>query len=110
MVATETPITALLRETMGPRFKTEPERDWLMYDQVAMASLVDRTLVTTKELYVDVDVNHGINYGVSVGGTELWPGAQGAKKMKVQYDLDWPRFIEMFVSRVRAPLRKGPGG
>ncbi|HLE71337.1 MAG TPA: nucleoside hydrolase [Vicinamibacteria bacterium] len=110
MVATETPITALLRETMGPRFKTEPERDWLMYDQVAMASLIDRTLVTTKELYVDVDINHGINYGVSVGGTELWPGAEGAKKMNVQYDLDWPRFIEMFVSRVRAPLRKSPGG
>ena len=110
MVATETPITALLRETMGPRFKTEPERDWLMYDQVAMASLIDRTLVTTKELFVDVDVSHGINYGVSVGGTELWPGAEGARRMKVQYDLDWPRFIQMFVSRVRAPLAKSPGG
>jgi inosine-uridine nucleoside N-ribohydrolase len=110
MVTTETPITALLKETMGPHFKTEPARNWLMYDQVAMASLIDRTLVTTKELYVDVDVNHSINYGVSVGGAELWPGAEGAKKMKVQYDLDWPRFIEMFVSRVRAPLRKSPGG
>ncbi|HEY7698149.1 MAG TPA: nucleoside hydrolase, partial [Vicinamibacteria bacterium] len=110
MVATETPITALLRETMGPHFVKEPERDWLMYDQVAMASLIDRTLVTTKELYVDVDVNHGINYGVSVGGEELWPGAEGAKKMAVEYDLDWTRFIEMFVSRVRAPLRKNSGG
>jgi inosine-uridine nucleoside N-ribohydrolase len=110
MVSTETPITALLRETMGPHFKTEPKRDWLMYDQVAMASLIDRTLVTTKELYVDVDVNHGINYGVSVGGDELWPFAEGAKKMLVQYDLDWPRFIEMFVERVRGPLRKAPGG
>jgi inosine-uridine nucleoside N-ribohydrolase len=110
MISTETSITALLRETMGPRFEKEPERHWLMYDQVAMASLIDRTLVTTEELFVDVDVNHGINYGVSVGGAELWPGAEGAKKMKVQYDLDWPRFIEMFVSRVRAPLRKSPGG
>ena len=110
MVATETPITALLRATMGPHFETEPERDWLMYDQVAMASLIDRTLVTTEELYVDVDVNQGINYGVSVGGAELWPGARGARQMKVQYDLDWPRFIEMFVARVRAPLRKAPGG
>jgi inosine-uridine nucleoside N-ribohydrolase len=110
MVATETPITALLKETMGPHFQTEPKRDWLMYDQVAMASLIDRTLVTTKELYVDVDVNHGINYGVSVGGEELWPGAEGAKKMAVEYDLDWTRFIEMFVSRVRAPPRKNSGG
>jgi len=110
MVATETPITALLKETMGPHFKTEPARNWLMYDQVAMASLIDRTLVKTEDLFVDVDVNHGINYGVSVGGADLWPGAEGARKMKVQYDLDWPRFIEMFVSRVRAPLRKAPGG
>jgi len=110
MVATDTPITFLLKETMGPHFRTEPTRDWLMYDQVAMASLIDRTLVTVKELYVDVDIHHGINYGVSVGGTKLWPGAEGARKMSVQYDLDWPRFIEMYVSRVRAPARRRPGG
>lgn len=110
MVTTKTPLTALLRETMGPHFETEPERAWLMYDQVAVASLIDRTLVATEELYVDVDVNRDINYGVSVGSAELWPGAEGAKKMRVQYDLDWQRFIEMFVSRVRGPLRKRPGG
>jgi inosine-uridine nucleoside N-ribohydrolase len=108
MVASETPITALLKETMGPHFRSEPERPRLMYDQVAMASLIDRTLVKTRELYVDVDIHHGINYGVSVGGDELWPGAEGAKKMLVQYDLDWPRFIEMFVGRLRAPVRQ-PG-
>jgi inosine-uridine nucleoside N-ribohydrolase len=106
LVSTDTAITALLRETMGPHFRTEPVRDWLMYDQVAMASLIDRTLVSAKELYVDVDVNHGINYGVSVGGEKLWPGAEGASKMLVQYDIDWPRFIEMYVTRVRAPVRK----
>lgn len=105
MVAFDTPITALLRDTMGPRFEREPDRVWLMYDQVAVASLIDPTLVTTEELYVDVDVAHGINYGVSVGGRERWPGAEGARKMHVQHDLDWPRFIEMFVERIRAPLR-----
>ena len=105
MVVSDTPITALLRETMGPNFDREPDRVWLMYDQVAMASLIDPTLVTTTELIVDVDIAHGIDYGVSVGGEEPWPGAQGAKRMKVQHDLDWPRFIEMFVARVRAPLR-----
>jgi inosine-uridine nucleoside N-ribohydrolase len=105
MVATETPVTALLRQTMGPHFEREPDRVWLMYDQVAVASLIDPSLVTTEELIVDVDIDHGINYGVSVGGDEPWPGAEGAKRMQVQHDLDWPRFIEMFVERVRAPLR-----
>ena len=67
----------------------------------AVASAVDPSLVTVEELYVDVDVNHGINYGVSAGFDEIWPGAEGAKKMKVQYDLDWERFIETFVERIR---------
>jgi inosine-uridine nucleoside N-ribohydrolase len=104
MVTTDTPVTKLLKETMGPRFAAEPERTWLMFDQVAVASLIDPTLVTTESLYVDVDINHGINYGVSVGSREMWPGAEGAQKMDVQYDLDWTRFIEMYVERVRTPL------
>ena len=43
----DTPLTGLLRETVGPRFATDPSRRMLMYDQVAVASLVDPTLVTT---------------------------------------------------------------
>lgn len=104
MVAADTPITRLLRTTMGPGFDRDPNRTRLMYDQVAVASLLDRTLVTTEDLFVDVDDNHGVSYGTSVGGPEIWPGAEGAQKMKVQHDLDWPRFIEMFVERMNAPV------
>lgn len=101
MVTTDTPVTRLLRERVGPVFEANPDRTFLMFDQVAVASAVDPSLVTVKELYVDVDVNHGINYGVSVGFEEIWPGAEGATKMRVQYDLDWERFIETFVERMR---------
>ena len=100
MVATDTPITRLVRETMGPRFQSRPDASELMYDQVAVASLIDPSLVTTRELYVDVDDTPGLNYGVSVGGDQIWPGAEGARRMSVQYDLDWERFITMFVERV----------
>lgn len=101
MVTTDTPVTRLLKDTVGPVFEASPDRTFLMFDQVAVASAVDPTLVTVKELYVDVDINHGINYGVSVGAEEIWPGAEGARKMRVQYDLDWERFIETFVERMR---------
>ncbi|HAK57249.1 MAG TPA: hypothetical protein DCP38_17490, partial [Acidobacteria bacterium] len=84
----------------GPRYAANPGRSDLMYDQVAVASLIDPTLVTTQEMFVDVDALHGINYGVSVGGDEPWPGAEGAPRVQVQYDLDWDRFIRMFVERV----------
>jgi inosine-uridine nucleoside N-ribohydrolase len=100
MVAVDTPLTRLLKETMGPRYAADPGRRALMYDQVAVASLIDPTLVKTAELYVDVDAQPGINYGASVGGERLWPGVEGARKMSVQYDLDWERFIRLFVERV----------
>jgi inosine-uridine nucleoside N-ribohydrolase len=74
-----------------------------MYDEVAIGSLIDPTLVKTRELYVDVDVHHGIDYGVSVGGDERWPGAEAARRIPVQYDLDWPRFAELLVQRLTAP-------
>ena len=107
IVAVETPLTRLLRETLGPRFEEEPERSWYMYDQIAVASLIDTSLVTREPLYVDVNIDHGISYGVSVAGRERWPGAEGARRMDVQHDLDWPRFMGLFVARVQGPLRTG---
>jgi inosine-uridine nucleoside N-ribohydrolase len=105
MVVPETPITRLLRDTMGPSYAAAHQEHVLMYDEVAVASLVDPTLLKTEELYVDVDTNRGINYGVSVAGKELWPGAEGARRMVVQHDLDWDRFIRFFVERVTRPLQ-----
>ena len=104
IIAVDTPITRLLKETMSQSYERESRFPRLMYDQVAVASLIDSTLVETVELYVDVDTNHDINYGTTVGGRDLWPGAEGAQKMRVQHDLDWERFIRMFVERVTRPV------
>ena len=104
LVAVDTPLTRLIRDREAPLYEEDPQRVVLMYDQIAVASLIDRSLVTTSELYVDVDTNPGINYGTSVGGTMIWPGAEGAQKMAVQHDLDWDRFIQMFIDRVGRPV------
>ena len=105
IVATDTPLTRLLKNTLGQHFAKEPDRIYFMYDQIAVASLIEPTLVTRERLYVDVDIHHGINYGVSVGGRNLWPGAEGAAQLDVQYELDWPRFINLFIERIGSPLR-----
>jgi inosine-uridine nucleoside N-ribohydrolase len=104
MILRETPFTQLLKDTVGKRFESDPNSVWLMYDQIAVASLIDSSIVTTKKLYVDVNIDHGISYGVSVGGDELWPGAEGAQSMSVQYDLNWVRFIKMFSERIQRPI------
>jgi inosine-uridine nucleoside N-ribohydrolase len=100
IVAVETPLTALIKERMGPRFEKNPKAGGQMYDQLAVAALIDPTLVQTRELFVDVDANFGPNYGVSVGGPKPWPGADGAQKVSVQYDVDFQRFATLFVERV----------
>ena len=105
MVETDTALTRLLKSTLGNHFAKQPDRIDFMYDQIAVASIIDPTLVSKDRLYVDVDIQHGINYGVSVGGHKLWPGAEGARQVDVQYDLDWPRFINMFIERIGNPLR-----
>ncbi len=104
IVAADTPIARLLAETMAESYSRPQSWPRHMYDQIAVASLIDPTLVTTTELYVDVDAHAGINYGVSVGSTRLWPHAEGARKMRVQYDLDWERFINLYVERLTRPL------
>ena len=107
IVAVDTPITRLVKNQLGPGFEQRPDRIGLMYDQVAAVTLVAPTLMKTVELYVDVDINHDANYGVSVGAPQTWPGGEGARKMLVQTDLDWDRFIRLYVERVTAPSRAG---
>jgi len=96
-----TPLTKLLVETMSSTFSGMDDKSLLMYDQVTVASVIDPTLVKTVQLFVDVDICPGINYGVSVGGWRLWPGAEGAGKIWVQHDLDWERFIRLFIERLQ---------
>jgi inosine-uridine nucleoside N-ribohydrolase len=100
LVAAKTPLTQLIKSEMDQVFIATPDRTLLMFDEVAVASAIDPTLVKTDRMVVDVDIDHGINYGVSVGGTSPWPGAEGAKTVAVQHDLDWNRFITMFIDRV----------
>jgi inosine-uridine nucleoside N-ribohydrolase len=100
LVKAGTPTTRLIDAQMRPRFAKDSTYHPHMYDEVAAASLVDPTLVKTKRLVVDVDDSHGINYGASVGGTEPWPGAEGARTIEVQYDIDNARFMQLFVDRV----------
>jgi inosine-uridine nucleoside N-ribohydrolase len=100
IVAVETPLTNLIKDRMGPAFQRDPNRSGQMYDQLTIGSLIDPSLVKTVDLFVDVDDHPGPNYGVTVGGPKMWEGAEGAKQVSVQYDVDFDRFIRMFVDRV----------
>jgi inosine-uridine nucleoside N-ribohydrolase len=106
IVAADTPITRVIKDRMDAGFQQRPDRVGLMYDQIAAVALVDPTLMKGVDLYVDVDANQGPNYGVSVGAPQPWPGGEAARKIAVQTDLDFDKFIRLYVERVtRAPKR-----
>jgi inosine-uridine nucleoside N-ribohydrolase len=100
IVAVDTPITRLIKQQLGPRFDKRPDMSALMYDQIAAVALVNPSLMKTLDLFVDVDINQDANYGVSVGAPQPWPGGESARKMAVQTDLDWDKFIRLYVDRV----------
>jgi inosine-uridine nucleoside N-ribohydrolase len=75
--------------------------DWVpwifMWDEVSVASVLDPSIITDqREMYVDVDIDHGINYG----NTLAWELRQGEKPglrtMWVQFDLDLERFYDLY--------------
>jgi len=102
IVASRTAIGGLVEAQMGPRYARDASFHPHMYDEVAAASLADPTLVKTRRMFVDVDDHHGIDYGTSIGGDAPWPGAEGARAIDVQYDIDNARFMRLFVERLSA--------
>jgi len=69
-----------------------------LWDELAAAFVVDPTVVTkTVDGYMDIDIEHGINYGL----THVWPEAYrphaGERKVTIVTDVDSKKLTDMFV-------------
>ncbi len=79
----------------------------LMWDEIAAAGWLDPSIITKrKELYMDMNIDHGAGYG----DTLTWlPGNQpglGEQKVIVNEDLDLNRFYRMIVELFSARTPK----
>ncbi|HUX43503.1 MAG TPA: nucleoside hydrolase [Terracidiphilus sp.] len=71
---------------------------YYMWDELAACAWLDPTLITKEEqLYMDVDLSHGPNYGDTLTWTEKLKPATGVRLVHAQVDVDLPRFQKMFV-------------
>ena len=89
IAAKKTPVT----EAVAKFADTLP-----LWDQLTTAIVADPTLVTKEiEAYMDVDIDHGMYYGV----TRLWPEGtaplQGEQKVHLVLAIDSQRFLDQFV-------------
>ena len=84
---------------------------YYMWDELAACAWIDRAIITKElQVYVDVDLNHGANYG----DTLTWDAAHKPQRsdlrlVHVQQDLDTVRFYELFVRLMKAPPKSMAG-
>jgi purine nucleosidase len=80
---------------------------YYLWDELTAASWIDPTLIT-REKYVlmDVDINHGPNYGNTLTWTDELRPQTDLQHVHAQLDLDLPRFQKMFINLMTAPPQK----
>jgi len=69
-----------------------------MWDELAACAWIEQGIITKdKQVYMDVDLSHGPNYGDTLTWAEKFKPETGVRLVHVQVDLDLPRFQKMFV-------------
>jgi inosine-uridine nucleoside N-ribohydrolase len=79
----------------------DADPDWVpwiyMWDEVSVAAMLDPSIITEqREMFVDVDIDHGINYGYTLAWEVGDQRPPDARKAWVQFDLDLDRFYELY--------------
>lgn len=74
------------------------EERYYMWDEITAASILDPNLIThEREVYMDVDINHGPEYGNTLTWTDNFHPKTGIRKVHAQLDLDRPGFEKLFL-------------
>jgi inosine-uridine nucleoside N-ribohydrolase len=95
-------------DTPVARYLTEYSVESFMWDELSAAAMVDPSIITgQKELYVDIDIDHGPSYGQTLfwsPGTEL-PSYE--RKAMVQFDVDAPKLYDLYIKLMTQAPRAG---
>jgi inosine-uridine nucleoside N-ribohydrolase len=85
-------------------FKKYGEVGFPMWDETAAAVWLDPTLVTRSEqLAMDIDIDHGANYGATLSWPADFAPGLGEPRVTVVRAIDIPRLERMFVSLIQSP-------
>ena len=96
-----TPLARYIEEFHAvPRDPSNP--DWVpeifMWDELSAASVLDPSLITeTREMYIDVDIDHAVQYGYTLAWEPGQHQPPGVGKAIVHVDVDLERFYDLYV-------------
>jgi purine nucleosidase len=84
-----TPVTKYLDQYSLPGY---------MWDEIAGAALIDPSIITgTKQLYMDIDVDHGASYGKTIFWDAKAQVPPYLRIANVQFDIDAEKFYKIYI-------------
>jgi len=95
-------------DTPVARYLTQYSLLGYMWDEIAGIALIEPSIITAqKQLYVDVDIDHGAGYG----NTLFWEASNAVPPYErlatVQFDLDVGRFYRIYIDLMTRPPERG---
>jgi purine nucleosidase len=93
-------------DTPVARYLTQYSVESFMWDELSAAAMVDPSIITMqRELYVDIDVDHGPSYGETlIWGTKAQVPPY-ERKATVQFDVDTKKLYDLYVKLMTQPPR-----
>ena len=91
----DTPVAKYLTEYSVPSF---------MWDELSAAAMVDPSIITgQKELYVDINVDHGPSYGETLFWAPGTPLPSYERIATVQFDVDTKKLYDLYIKLMTQP-------
>jgi inosine-uridine nucleoside N-ribohydrolase len=92
-----TPVTRYLDKYSLPGY---------MWDEIAGAALIDPSIITVqKQMYVDIDVDHGASYGKTLFWDAKAQVPAYERLANVQFDLNTQKFYKLYINLMTRPER-----
>jgi purine nucleosidase len=77
---------------------------YYLWDELTACAWLDPSIITNqRQLFMDIDINHGPSYGNTLTWNEKLKPTADVQLVHAQTDLDLPRFTKMFVDLMSAP-------
>ncbi len=93
-------------DTPVARYLTKYSEPSFMWDELSAEAMIDPSIVTKeKELYVDIDIDHGPSYGETL----FWAAEASVPpyehKAVVQFDVDTKKLYDLYIKLMTQPAR-----
>jgi purine nucleosidase len=96
-------------DTPVAQYLTRYSEPSLMWDELSAAALVDPSIITMqKEMYVDIDIDHGPSYGETLFWSAEATVPPYENKAIVQFDVDTKKLYDLYIKLMTQPPRTQP--